>query len=157
MKTQTVTIRKYEENDENRCAEIVNSCVSVMDGLNEAARKVIVDKNSRGQLHFELSQIHTLVAESSGAVAGLGALSGNEVKRLYVDPKCQGSGVGKSLMNALEEEARGHGCAELITESSPSAVNFYERLGYQKLEEVSFSKGEAQFRCVRMRKSLKNE
>src|SRR5262249_43462152 len=92
--------------------------------------------------------------ESQGRVLGVGSLDGHEIKRVYVLPGTQGQGVGRALMRALEAEGQWRGLAELRLEASPSAVRFYEQLGYVRGEQGGFSRGGDEFRCVKMRKAV---
>ena len=125
-----------------------------MDGLNDQARKLVQTKNVPEVLHAELSTMVTLVACEAGEVVALGAIDGAEIKRVYIEPDCQGLGIGKAVVEALEAEATQRGIVEVITDSSPSAEGFYCRLGYISVGPTSFSHGDAEFRCVRMIKRL---
>ena len=83
-----------------------------------------------------------LVARSAdGRVVGCGALrrlddTSAEVKRMYVEPPCRGSGVAKALLRALEEMARTRGWSTVRLETGPAqpdAIRFYEREGYRPI------------------------
>ncbi len=75
-----------------------------------------------------------MVAESQGGeLSGCGALfplwtDSAEIVALAVDPRFQGSGVGKQLVQALLERARSLGFPEVITLTY--AVDFFSRLGF---------------------------
>lgn len=69
------------------------------------------------------------VIEHGGRIAGYLALKGSYVDRLYIDPPCQGLGLGTALI----EHARrcSPGGLELHThQQNSSACAFYERLGF---------------------------
>ena len=56
-----------------------------------------------------------------------------EIKRVYVDPSARGMGLGRKLMQVIEQAARAHGLklARLETGiSQPEALGLYEKLGY---------------------------
>ncbi len=146
-------IRLYTNVDAAECCLIVNAAIGEMDGLNEAAREFIRRKNTPEQFGAELSRYYTVVYETQGRLLGVGSLDGHEIKRVYVLPGTQGQGVGRALMQALEAEGQRRGIAELQLEASPSAVRFYEHLRYVLGEPGGFSRGEAEFRYVRMRKT----
>ncbi|MGC9419583.1 MAG: GNAT family N-acetyltransferase [Rhodovulum sp.] len=80
-----------------------------------------------------------LVARAGGAPVGCVALvdeiAYGEVKRLYVDAGLRGRGVGRALMEALEQAARdlGLGCLRLETGAAlAAAVALYRRLGFEE-------------------------
>ena len=81
-----------------------------------------------------------LVAELAGHVVGMGGIrptagSRVEVKRIRVHPATRRQGVGRALMAALEQRARGLGMREihLDTADQPDALAFYRSLGYEEV------------------------
>ncbi len=74
-----------------------------------------------------------VVESQSGELAGCGALfplwtDSAEIVALAVDPRYQGSGVGKGLVEELLERARSQGFPEVITLTY--AVEFFSQLGF---------------------------
>jgi N-acetylglutamate synthase-like GNAT family acetyltransferase len=112
-----------------------------MDGLNDAARQFVIVSNVPGILGPALTSYFTLVCETQEGVVGVGALDGSEIKRLYVAPPTQSRGVGKALLERLEDEALTRGLAVLWLEASPSSVAFYEAAGFQVVRAYTFSRG----------------
>jgi GNAT superfamily N-acetyltransferase len=60
--------------------------------------------------------------------------------RLGVDRRAQGLGIGKALLRqvlclAVEQRER-LGCVGVVTDAKPEAREFYERLGFEALEQV---------------------
>ncbi len=54
------------------------------------------------------------------------------VKTLWVSEEQRGSGIGRQLMQRAEEKARHVGChGAWLDTSSPQAMAFYRRLGYE--------------------------
>jgi GNAT superfamily N-acetyltransferase len=85
-----------------------------------------------------------LVAEDAGSVVGMAHLvpSGAanaphraEVQRVAVAAKARGTGVGRMLMDGLEDVARERGLTLLwlTTHEGSEACDFYEAVGYRKL------------------------
>jgi ribosomal protein S18 acetylase RimI-like enzyme len=85
-----------------------------------------------------------LVAEVDGVIAGMahlvpsGALNAPhraEVQRVAVAEGTRGTGVGRSLMEAVEATAleRDLGLLWLTTHDGSEACGFYESVGYEKL------------------------
>jgi putative acetyltransferase len=70
------------------------------------------------------------VAEVDGSVVGFSVLHGDEVKAVYLHPDHVGRGIGRRLLQAVEDEARVHGVAEIGLTSTLTSVGFYEACGY---------------------------
>jgi len=85
-----------------------------------------------------------VVAESEEWVVGMAHLAPSgaanathraEVQRVAVASDARGRGVGRALMAAVEEEARGRGLTLLwlTTHADTDAAPFYESVGYTEL------------------------
>ena len=72
------------------------------------------------------------------AHAALRDLGGEwEVKRLFVDSKARGRGLGRRIMSSLESRARDQGAKRVILQTGdrqPEAVALYGRTGYKRIE-----------------------
>jgi ribosomal protein S18 acetylase RimI-like enzyme len=58
-----------------------------------------------------------------------------EIKRLAVDPRARGQGVGRTLVRRALDEAARRGASEVVAETHPSlasAVRLYEKLGFAR-------------------------
>lgn len=74
------------------------------------------------------------VAEADGEIAGMVALSledGAEVEDFFVEPRFQGRGVGRMLMETLLDAARAAGAEVLEVDADPNAEAIYARLGFE--------------------------
>ena len=83
-------------------------------------------------------------AEDGRAVAGGGIKRLDEraceIKRMYVVPDARGRGLGRALLEALEELARdlGYAVARLDTGAKqPGAQRMYERAGYAPVPDYN--------------------
>ncbi|KAH7319308.1 acyl-CoA N-acyltransferase [Rhexocercosporidium sp. MPI-PUGE-AT-0058] len=68
-----------------------------------------------------------------------------ELQRLYVSEDCHGAGIGKKLVNRIEEMAREQGFETLwlgVWEENFKAQKVYERLGFGKIGVHDFKLGE---------------
>lgn len=82
------------------------------------------------------------VALHGSEAAGCGALQQvtselAEIKRMYVPASYRGRGIGRALLQHLEERARASGFAEVRLQTGthqPEAISLYERTGYQSTE-----------------------
>jgi GNAT superfamily N-acetyltransferase len=125
-----------------------------MDGLNPAARALILSKNVPETLGAELASGFALVACGPGGIEAVGMLVGAELRRVYVDPSCQGHGTGKLLVEELAAEASRRGHRRVVLQASPSSVTFYAALGFRELAEETTRNGDATFTHVRMEREL---
>ena len=83
---------------------------------------------------------HYLVAEDGGTVVGYAGIFATrhqaDVQTVAVAPGRQGSGLGALLLQALVDEARRRGCAEVLLEvrvDNGPALGLYERFGFERI------------------------
>ena len=91
---------------------------------------------------------HIVVAYDDGTPVGFGFLAHHPgdlfthwaiVKRLQVDPKLQGKGIGSALMTAITELARdrlGLEQLQLTVRGQTGTEAFYERFGYEVVGRI---------------------
>jgi len=113
------------------------------------------EHHTADKIAADAEQGYAVVLERDGRIVATGTLVGDDVRRVYVDPACQGQGLGTAIMRALEDRARGDGIAQIELYSSVVAKPFYDRLGYAVGEEGAGDVGEGQvLRYFRMVKRL---
>ena len=80
---------------------------------------------------------HAMVVDSeNGKIVGVARMQMNsptqgQVRCVAVSPEVQGRGVGKLLMNYLEQIAQEKGYEEIILDAREGAVKFYLSIGYK--------------------------
>ncbi|HYE95908.1 MAG TPA: GNAT family N-acetyltransferase [Rubricoccaceae bacterium] len=84
---------------------------------------------------FEASQL-VLSAWQGERLVGLARVLTDGVQVAYlcdlaVEPDVQGAGIGKHLIDAVLERCKG---AELVLRDSNLSVGFYDRLGFERVE-----------------------
>ena len=82
-------------------------------------------------------------------IIGVGRLDftenlGSQIRFMAVDIRFQGRGIGRQLMQHMEEIARNKGCKETILHAREIALPFYEKLGYDITEKSHLLFGEIQ-------------
>ncbi|PRA47413.1 MULTISPECIES: GNAT family N-acetyltransferase [Pseudomonas] len=78
-----------------------------------------------------LEQRQVFVATNDQQVIATASLDRDVVRSVFVDPRHQGSGVGRQLMAAIHQAATLAGIDTLRVPSSLTAEGFYRRLGYE--------------------------
>ncbi len=88
-----------------------------------------------------------LVAEVGGHIVGtvLGGFDGRRgmMYHLAVENQYREQGIGAILMDLLEERLREKGCLRyylLVTEDNRSAIQFYERRGWRRMDLYAYGK-----------------
>ena len=147
-------VRPWTPQDAAACSRVVNAAVGMMDGLDDDALHHLQQKSTPERLAAELALYHTLVYVEDGQVAGVGALDGPEVKRLFVEPCRQGRGVGRELARRLEQEARALGFDALVVDAPLASAGFWRRLGFQTVQADTARWGDVEIHFVHMRREL---
>jgi len=88
-----------------------------------------------------------VVAEKNGKIIGsvMAGYDGHRgwINYLAVDPKIQRKGVASELMRHVERQLKEFGCPKInlqIRKGNQDVINFYEKIGYNQDDVVSFGK-----------------
>jgi len=98
----------------------------------------LVDYFSPAQIEENAKTQHIFVALEAGRVIGTSGLAnfGSADKpdyfgvAVFVQPECQGRGIGKQLMAAVEAKAKEIGAGKITVRAAIRAERFYEKLGF---------------------------
>lgn len=95
------------------------------------------------------------VYENNGSVVGFASIRDNIVRYLYVHPNNSGSGIAFSLLEHIENYAKGININPLLAEVTPWATHLFITRGYVKVDEFGkLIPNTAPFIFVRMKKDL---
>ncbi len=159
-----LTIRNWEESDARGILEVHYAAVHGApvnyydeDRLDEWSPKVdderILSFLTRPQIEEEI----TRVAVDGEQIVGFGTIvpTKNELRACYVHPRFNRQGVGRRLLQALEEEAKAAGVGWLNLNASLNSEEFYKANGYvaDGLGRHRLGSGES-ISCVHMYKFL---
>ena len=84
---------------------------------------------------FDPSADHVTAHDSNGRLVGVGRVHLNgdteaQIRYMATEEDCRGLGVGRAILERLEQLARAHGVERIVLNARDDAVEFYERLGY---------------------------
>ena len=121
-----VTIRPADTADASAIAAVYNQGIAERTATFETDPRSVADIEARlrDQLRYP-----TLVADEDGAVLGWAGVSSYRPRAcysgigefsVYVDRNARGRGIGRQLLEALADEARGRGYWKLVSRIFPS-------------------------------------
>lgn len=134
----TVKIRPASATDREACLELLEDLSDATGGPMSSAAGEIFD------LLLDGLRGRVLVAEEEGELLGLASVTFNpamrygaeycQLEELVVDPAARGKKVGALLMEAMLDQARARGCAEVgayLVATTEQNRAFYEKFGFE--------------------------
>ena len=100
---------------------------------------------------------HVMAVDENNNVTGVARLQFNsiseaQIRYMAVANEHERKGIGRQLINAIEDHANTSLCKEIVLDAREPAVGFYKRLGYEEIEKSYLLFGEIQH--IRMKKTL---
>lgn len=91
---------------------------------------------------FEDTSIHAMVSDESDTCIASGRLQFNsdseaQIRYMAVDEKHRGGGLGKLILESLEQSARANSRKRIVLQARENALEFYKANGYS-IEEKTF-------------------
>ena len=87
-------------------------------------------------------QCFHIMATNNGHVMGVGRMQFNtedeaQIRYMAVEKEYEGNGIGRMIVNTLEQEAINKNVSTIILDAREPAVGFYQKLGYS-IEKKSY-------------------
>ena len=129
---QDVQIRQMKEADLESVYSLIQSTIrtSYHELYPVEAIEFFEDYHSRRSIWNDATSGYAVVAESHDEMVGTGILLATNVRRVFVSPKHQRKGVGKSIVQELLRMALSEKLPALDLDSSLGAREFWESLGF---------------------------
>ncbi|MDD5331883.1 MAG: GNAT family N-acetyltransferase [Candidatus Nanoarchaeia archaeon] len=149
-------IRKASKEDLINCSELIQTVIGQVNAKYYSPEIILAWQEYNALLNLEEEIKHTdfIVYEEKGAIVGVGAIEGAHIKKIYVSPNYQGKGLGKVILESLEQRARENGFVECELNSTINALNFYKRFGYEEKGPFIIEKNELSVTFTRMTKRI---
>ncbi len=151
------TIRMYQAADRAPLQALIHRTIDICYCRHYCAEAVhfFKDYHSEQAIRRDARKGCTVVLDRAGRILGTGTLVGDEIKRVFVDPACQGQGLGRLIMRHLEARAAASGVNSIRLDASLPSKPFYDRLGYTTIEAAFLEVGNGRrLDFFRMRKMM---
>jgi GNAT superfamily N-acetyltransferase len=139
MATQkNVQIRRFRQVDLPAVKELIDNTIDICYPADYPKEAVQYFK----QYHCDENIIKgaakgwTIVLEKNNRIIGTGTIIDNHILRVFVNPKFQKQGLGKLIMNKLEDKAISSGANKVNLDASLPSKKFYDSLGYKTREKT---------------------
>lgn len=100
---------------------------------------ILIQKNSGKDIKEKMQKRKMFCAIENEKIIGTIDLEGNKIGGLYVHPDFTGRGIGKKLLEYIENYTRKEGIKKLMLYSTLNAENFYKKYGYKlKKDEIGW-------------------
>jgi GNAT superfamily N-acetyltransferase len=90
------------------------------------------------------------MATLAGQLVGFSHAVPGEIMALFVDPDWAGRGVGRQLLTHALTLAQGEEGRPVLLEATLNARTFYERCGFQRVEEKTVQRGQTELAVIVM-------
>ncbi|MFB6115494.1 MAG: GNAT family N-acetyltransferase [Candidatus Nanohalobium sp.] len=131
-------IREYASEDFEECREIIEKATSSIDTkysseelehLEQAVPDMVAELAEKDEFKFYVAENETITGVAGfhpkGKIAGI-----------FIHPDHQREGIGRKLMQKIDNEAEKEGVEELEVSASITAKEFYEKFGFKTIEET---------------------
>ena len=132
-------IRKAQPEQAEEIREVVVSTISEIypKYYTQEVVDFFIEYHSPERIREDISAGKVYIAVADGGIAGTGTINGDNIERVYVLPKYQGTGIGSSIMDFLESGImKEHEAA--VVESSLPAGEFYRKRGYVQVKHMDY-------------------
>ncbi len=134
----TLHIHPYHPSDETAVISLWQRC-----GLTRSWNNPKLDIERKLQVNPELFLVGKIDGEIVASV--MGGYEGHRgwINYLAVDPSCRRQGLGREMMEAIEEGIRAAGSPKInlqIRTGNTAVIEFYRSIGYKMDEVVSMGK-----------------
>jgi N-acetylglutamate synthase-like GNAT family acetyltransferase len=137
-KRTDIRIRRFRRSDLVAVKELIYSTIDICYSADYTKEAVQYFK----QYHCDKNILKgaakgcTIVLEKNNRIIGTGTIIDNHIMRVFVNPKFQKRGLGKLIMNKLEDKAIYSGVNKVKLDASLPSKTFYDTLGYKTREKT---------------------
>lgn len=134
-----MNIRRFTISDAQETAAMIAKTLRISnvkdytpEMMEECVRSLSSEKliERAGWLHFYVVENDNRIIGCGGIGPYWGKADESSLFTIFVDPDCQGKGIGRAIINTLEQDEFYLRAKRVEIPSSITAVNFYKKFGY---------------------------
>jgi putative acetyltransferase len=150
-------IREYSSEDFEECREVIEKSTSSIENEYssedlEHLEEVIPDMVTG---FAEKDDFKFYVAKKENELVGVaGFHPKGEIAGIFIHPDHQREGIGRKLMQKIDKKAEKEGVEEIEVSASLTAKEFYEKLGFEMIEETESEMEGKNIPIYKMKKKL---
>ncbi len=137
-KQENIKIRRFKQADLPAVKELIDNTIDICysDDYPEEAIEYFKEYHCDKNILKSAAKGCTIILEKNNRVIGTGTIIGDHILRVFVNPKFQKQGLGKLIMNKLEDKAISSGANKVKLDASLPSKTFYDTLGYKTREKT---------------------
>ena len=153
-------IRRFTENDAEKVSSLIIRTLKTTNSkdYSEELIKALEKQMQPSHILERASWTHFYVVEDNDTIIGCGAIGpywGSETESslftIFVLPEYQGMGIGRKIIETLEQDEYFLRAKRIEIPASITAVNFYRKLGYDYKNGVDRPDEEQMYRLEKFR------
>ncbi|MEE0857359.1 MAG: GNAT family N-acetyltransferase [Ruminococcus sp.] len=153
-------IRRFAENDAEEVSTMIIRTLKTTNSkdYSEEAIKTLEKQLQPSHILERAGWTHFYVVEENDTIIGCGAIGpywGSETESslftIFVLPEYQGKGVGRKIIEALEQDEYFLKAKRVEIPASITAVNFYRKMGYEYKNGIDHPDEEQLYRLEKFR------
>lgn len=132
-----IKIRKFKNKDAKHVADLIRRNDLEVTSLYypKGVIELWVDELSPQYILKICKEKICSVAFDGKKVVGFSSFKGNEIKKLFVNPDYHKKGIGRMLINKIEDFAKAKKIKKLKLDSNLYAEKFYKHVGFKKIRD----------------------
>ena len=153
-------IRRFAENDAEKVSAMIILTLKTTNSkdYSEEAIKTLEKQLQPSHILERAGWTHFYVVEENDTIIGCGAIGpywGSETESslftIFVLPEYQGKGIGRKIIEALEQDEYFLKAKRVEIPASITAVNFYRKMGYEYKNGIDHPDEEQLYRLEKFR------
>ena len=154
-------VRRFRETDAKNVSDVIVRTMRISNTKDYSVEEMeaLILRQSPEDVIKKASWTHFYVAEDGGGIVGCGAigpywdsLDESCLFTIFVSPERQGQGIGRRIVEALEEDEFFLRAKRIEVPASITGVGFYRKLGYEYKDGRAELDGERLYRLEKKRR-----